>query len=497
MNTRLNLILAFAAFGLSAGAVEVTINAGGLKDAIGENTEATTLTVSGTMNAADFDFIGESMPALTALDISKTTINAYSGDAVIMGRTDFAANTLPAYSLMGSSLTEIKLPETLVEIGEAALSSTPLTSITIPATVTTIGMGAFSDCDQLTSVEIPSTVTSLASHAFLGCDRLESVKIGNGIVSINEATFARCYSLSAVTLPSSLKTIGDAAFKSCKAVTGITFPTSLTSIGDYAFQATGLTGINLSGNAAMTSIGEWAFANCTDLTAVTLNDKISSIGKGAFFDDPNLFEFNMPASCTEVKEYVFKGTNTIDTTSVVHSGITTINAYAMAGWNHVTTFTLPSSLSYIGDNACENWSSLTRLNAESLTVVPELGNDVWEGVDQAAATLSVNGRLYTEFVEADQWKEFNITVPTSVETILADETGNSITAYFTGYNLTVKATAEIADLRIYDSSGRQYVYTAPQAEEVTIDTGAWDCRIYIVAATLSDGTSSTVKIARR
>ncbi len=496
MKTRLNLIMAFAVSALTAVAAEVNITAGGLQAAIGENTTVTTLTVSGEMDASDFDFIGQEMKELTTLNLTNAKIVAYSGEGKIMGQTDFASDVLPAYSLMGSKISTIALPATLVEIGEAALSSTQLTAITIPASVKTIGMGAFSNCDQLTAIEIPVTVTTMASHAFMGCDKLESVKVGDGISVINDYTFARCVALTEVKLPSTLKTIGNSAFNSCVSVKEISFPATLVAIGDYTFQSTGLTSVNLSENATMTSIGEWAFANCTELSSVALNDNISTIGKGAFFDDPKLVEFNMPASCQEVKEYVFKGTSAIDTSKVVHQGVTTIGAYAMTGWNHVTTFTLPMSLAYIGDNAFEGWSSLERLNADKLNVVPELGANVWEGVDQPSATLTVSNPLYADFIAAEQWNEFQISQPSSVEEIIADG-ATSVKAYFTGDNLTVKATADIVNLQIYDSSGRQYVHSVPQTTETVIETGEWDCRIYIVKAMLVDGTSATMKIARR
>lgn len=498
MSIRLKLILAFTALSLSVSALEITNTAGGLGAAIGENTAITSLSVSGEMDASDFEFIGSELSELTTLDLSNAIIVAYSGNAIITGRTEYAANALPAYSLMGSKISSIILPSTLVEIGDAALSSTQLTTITIPGTVKTIGSGAFSNCDELATVEIPASVTKLAPYAFMECDKLTTVKMGKGISSIEESTFARCYSLSNVTLPSSLTTIDNGAFNNCKAIKSVTFPTTITAIGDYAFQYTGLTSVNLGGNNKMATIGEWAFANCPDLTTVQLNDNISTIGKGAFFDDPSLFEFNMPASCKEVKEYVFKGTNTIDTTSVLHSDIERIGAYAMTGWNHVTTFTLPASLAYIGDNAFEGWENMLQLNAEHLSAVPELGDSVWHGVDQASVSLIVNAPYYTDFATAEQWKEFKITAGTLVEDVMQDKTaGNNVKAYFTGNIMTVKATTEIENLVIYDSSGRQQIHATPQADEVTVDTGGWSCRIYIVKVSLTDGTQTTLKLARR
>ena len=162
MRRKIGLILSIFSLGIVANATDVTTQAGKLAESVADDLTATTLTITGEINAADIAFIAENMTELTTLDMSAVKIVAYSGEPIITGKKAYAENTLPAYSLMGTKISSIVLPLGLIEIGEASLSSTPITSITIPETVTTIGQGAFSKCDELVSVELPASVISVA-----------------------------------------------------------------------------------------------------------------------------------------------------------------------------------------------------------------------------------------------------------------------------------------------------------------------------------------------
>ena len=495
MNIKLSLATLLASISFCASAISVTSTPGNLATNVGENTGETSLVISGEINAADFEFIADNMPSLTALDLSNATIVAYSGKAVILGRTDFAANAIPAYALAGTKIESIILPNSLKTIEEGAFSSTKLSTITIPTSVSEIGVGAFSNCDELTSITIPSSVTVLGSHAFIGCDKLANINVG--VTTINDATFSRCKSLKSV-IATNLIEIGENAFSGCSSLKEFSFTSSLKTIGNSAFQASGLTSIDFSASESLNSIGAWAFAQCSSLTSAVMNDNTSSIGEGAFFDDAALVSFNMPLACTVAPSYIFKGNSSIDTTHVLNHNITSIGDYALMDWNHATTFTLPNSLQYIGNNAFEGWTSLTTLNAENIVEeVPELGENVWTGIDQSKVILNVSKELVDAFSAADQWKEFIINNPSSVEDILAEETANRVSAFFVGYNLVVKADSEIAQVSIYDSSARQYAVEIANNTEVAINTSNWDCRFYIVKVNLADGSMATIKIARR
>ncbi len=482
MRRKLVSIFTMLSLGLAAGAADVSIQSGGLAEAIGDDVAATSLTVSGTMNATDFKFIADKMISLETLDISAIAIEG---------------NKLPDYALMGTKITSVILPEGLVEIGEGALASTSISAIAIPSTVKTIAQGAFSGCDNLTAVELPAAVTSIESHAFLDCDNLASVTIGAGVADIPESAFARCRSLSAVALPASLKTIGKGAFLGCGKLVAIALPASIQSIGEDAFRQTGLTALDASNCEQLTEIGAWAFARCESLTSVALPDNVSAIGDGAFFDNARLAVFKTPASCTEISAFLHKGNVQINTGTLLHEEVEEIGDYALMGIDNVSVFAIPPSVMKIGSNAFEGWTSLTSLDVSKHTEVPQLGENVWQGVDQTQAVLSVSGETYYAFTGADQWSKFNVvnTTPVGIDDIEA--AGNGVTAYFSGSNLVLKATSEIDAVRVYDSSGRQFMAASPRNSEMAIDTSAWNCRIYIVNIMLVSGETTTIKVTRR
>ncbi len=499
MRTKIGVILSILSLGFVANAANVNVQAGGLAEAVADDLTATTLTITGEINAADIAFIAENMTELTTLDMSAAKIVAYSGEPIITGKKEYSENVLPAYSLMGTKITSIILPAGLVEIAEASLSSTPIVSITIPETVTTIGQGAFSNCDELTSIELPASVTSIASHVFLDCDKLANVKCVAGITTIPKSMFARCKSLTEIVLSEDLSVIESAAFSGCGNLSTMQFPAKLTEIGDDAFQQTGLLEVNLSQCESLSEIGAWSFSRCASLKKVILNDNISFIGEGAFFDNIALAEFNVPTSCKAISNYMLKGNSNVITDKLLHNNVAEIGDYSLMGMNNVATFNLPASVMMIGDNAFEGWTALTELNAVDHTEVPQLGENVWQGVDQTLATLKVsNTVMYEAFSTADQWSEFNIKISdlVGIQEDIEDNT-DYINAYFVGNNLIVKTTSDIIDMHIYDSSGRQYLSLSPKCNELTIDASAWNCNIYIAKIVLVSGESATMKIARR
>ena len=72
----------------------------------------------------------------------------------------------------------------------------------------------FSGADGLTSVRIPNTVIKIGNRAFAGCD-LVSVVIPNSVTEIGYRAFSGCESLVSVTLPKSMTGIGYNAFDGC------------------------------------------------------------------------------------------------------------------------------------------------------------------------------------------------------------------------------------------------------------------------------------------
>ena len=149
----------------------------------------TTLKVIGSINDNDIVAL-RILPKLSNLDLE-----------------DVYLTSLPRHAFsQNKTLTSIKLPKTLKEIGSYAFWRCKLTgNLIIPTGVTTIEMCAFADCNKLTG----------------------NLIIPEGVISVGELAFSNTYYVDggSLTIPASIKIIGNSAFPSglspvyCKAVT--------------------------------------------------------------------------------------------------------------------------------------------------------------------------------------------------------------------------------------------------------------------------------------
>lgn len=485
------LLLSVICTGISASALEV--ESGNLRNVV-EDKAVATIVLTGTMNASDFDFIANEMTELTMLDLSGIAIEAYEGEPILMGQTSYPANTIPAYAFAGSKLQSIVLPMGLTGIGESAFATTPLAEMVFPSTLKTIEMGAFSNCDALEAIEFPDGVELLGSHAMDDCANLTMVKIGQGIKTIPEAAFARCGQLAVVEI-AAVEEIGHAAFSGCESLKSMSFPATLTKIGNNAFEQSGIESVDLSACSSLASVGDWAFARCENLAMVSLGDNVDIIGEGVFFDDVNLADVAIPAAVTSLPAYMLKGAVSADVAMVVTDGIESIGDYALMGWSQVSKMIMPSSIVYIGDNAFEDWTSLTLIDVKSLSAVPELGENVWADVDQSTAILSVMDNMSQSFQSAEQWKEFSFDIVTASDEIDADVKA-SVYVIFEGADLVVRSTKDIAVVRLYNMHGQQLAYVEPDYTEAVIDTYDMIGSMFIVKIGFSDGSTKVLKVVR-
>lgn len=138
------------------------------------------LTITGSINAIDFQTMRDNMPAISILDLSAVNIAAYNDMW-----NPIPANEIPesAFSFFDinkkySNLTSIILPLTLTKIERNAFNScSGLLNVDIPVGVSIIGNGAFWGCTTLHAVVIPSTATTIDDVAFAGCTALQSITV--------------------------------------------------------------------------------------------------------------------------------------------------------------------------------------------------------------------------------------------------------------------------------------------------------------------------------
>lgn len=494
------IVAAYCAIGASA--LDITTTEGGtLAAQLGDNTTITTLKVNGPIDAADFEYINETLKSLETLDLGQATITAASGVKTATGNSEFKANELPPYALFGTGISAIVLPADLVTIGEGALGKTAIKEIVIPASVNTIGNYAFANCGHLTEITVPSTVTEIGAGVWKECKGLQKAIIYTRLESTGENLFDGCTKLSEVTLQPTLKSIGNSSFANCTSLSDFTFPAGLVSIGEKAFYNSGLVSVHLDGCASLASIGDFSFAICKQLESVTMGNQSTTLGKGIFFDDTALNHVQLPASTATIPAFTFKGTSAIDAENALPEGTKEIGDYALYRWENTESIVLPAGTEHIGTGAMEGWTSLQKLGAENLSAVPSLGSEVWAGINPGDVYLYVKSSTAEGFQGADQWKDFKISIGTSGADNITDDiigANGKANVDFTvgdGYLRVQSKGSNIAAINIYDLNGRSRHTAAVDTESLTVNTMQWRGSVLIVDVTLADDSRATIKLS--
>ena len=177
----------------------------------------------------------------------------------------------------------------------------------------------------------------------------ESVTYGGisyPVTSIGNKAFFFCSGLTSVTIPNSVTEIGIRAFYNCEGLMSVTIPNSVTSIGYYAFQG------------------------CSALTSVNIPNSVTEIGDGAF--DGTKWYDNQPDGLVYAGPvaYKYKGTMASGTCIVLKEGTKGIAGSAFSGCSGLTSFTIPSTVKYIGRQAFSSSDELTEVvwNAVSCNI---------------------------------------------------------------------------------------------------------------------------------
>jgi hypothetical protein len=120
---------------------------------------------------------------------------------------------------------------------EAFRNNNTITNVILPETLLEIGWKAFDSCSGLLEVDVPKNVIKIESNAFMNCKSLERVKINCEIEQISIGCFKGCTSLVTVELPETIKHICNYAFAECPNVTNLFLPSGLESIQLHAFDS--------------------------------------------------------------------------------------------------------------------------------------------------------------------------------------------------------------------------------------------------------------------
>ena len=363
---------------------------------------------------------------------------------------------------------------------EAFGGCSSLTNITIGNSLTSIGYKAFNLCKSLETIIIPHSVTNIDSDAFEGCFFLEENLINKSTLDaednrywgariveydidgllISGTTVVKCRPnhnktiiipknitrierfafqggnydnaewdgvaeyidnclirtspnlFSRYDIKDGTRLIGNYAFFNHKSLKYITIPEGVTSIGDFAFNGCSeLRSVNIPNS--VTSIGECAFFGCSELKWINIPYGVTNIGAGAFlgtYIDNNRYNSLCIDRCfLDLGRYL---SDIYD----IEEGVRLIADEAFGNCKHLTSITIPDSVTHIGAGTFYNCESLTSITIPDS--VNTIENGVFNNCKQLTSVAIPNG-----ITNIGAWAFYgcesltSITIPESVKNI--------------------------------------------------------------------------------
>lgn len=352
----------------------------------------------------------------------------------------YTSSTDTTYTLV----SEAVVPDTITSIGAYAFYGYKnLTSINLN-NVTSLGLDAFYKCTGLDKVYFNGTVEedwpnvelanlyanpmSYATHFYTydsgtaTYSEVTSIALADTITTLDDYTFYNFSALTDFTFNKSVTSSGKEVFKGCKSLDKVTYTGTIEEWALVDFeelystpmwkathfylegQATEVTTINLS--SVITEIKQYSFYNFSALEDITFTSAITASGKDAFTGCSSLKDVyyngdieswckikfaslnSNPMTAHSSSFHLVNDDKSVDniiTTLSIPSTVTTIGDYQFAGFNEVTALTLDDSVTSISSYAFSGCTSLVELDTNKVTTI---GDNAFAG-SSALTTLTI------------------------------------------------------------------------------------------------------------
>lgn len=377
-----------------------------------EKNSITNLTLTGNIDARDFRIMRDSMPVLSVLDISGVSIVAYSGSEGTGYSSSYPANEIPEYAFYVTG----EAPGTYIS---------ELTSIILPLTTTSVGRMAFTFCSSLTSVFISASVTQIGQLAFVGCGATINVDPANPNYSSDNGVLYDKAKMTLIQCP--LTMTGN-----------YNVPSTVNSIAMYGFCfCDKLTSVNVP--SSVSSIGMFAFTSCSGMINIDSNNPNYKSQDAVLFNKSGSTLIQCPTSKS--------GSYSIP------SSVDSIGNNAFYNCSLMTALSMPSSISYIADLAFYNCSGLTSITVNSLPVSLSSTYNLFYNVNTNTCILNVPFGAKAAYQSASGWNSFTHIVENTHGLILG--TNKLILSSAAGSNSAVKLSTNDAWSAISDQSWLQ------------------------------------------
>ena len=316
---------------------EITLSeAGTLKDKISEDEAINikNLTLSGKINALDFWYIRDHMPALHSLDIRNVNIEEVDATDGYFSQEPVKnqANVIPVGALSALGMMEsVFLPDNLEGIADNSMMGLNIKTLSIPAGVKFIGLNAFNSNKNLEAVEILNPEPfGIQDCVFHNSDVREKgilfVPEGTSSLYGDVADWSNFQRIIEGRMPENV--VGDVTVDNIKyhylydtaRVNGYEGnPVDVTLAGKIRINDKDIPVTRIYYGAfnecrslksivipeEVTEIGERSFHGASDLKSVRLGKNLKKIGREAFYMTWNLEECDIPSSVEEIGLWAF------------------------------------------------------------------------------------------------------------------------------------------------------------------------------------------------
>lgn len=240
----------------------------------------------------------------------------------------------------------------------APFSATALYTITFGEKVRKIPDGLCSGCRYITEVKMPASVVEVGESAFSDCSGLEAVGFSENMTSIEARAFLDCAKLSELILPNSLREIGENAFSDCEKLVSLTMGKKVRKIDYRAFDdCTALDSVYWNAEAFRGNGSEGVLPHT--FRKIVFGESVEYVPVGLCKDNANLTMVKMGSHIRTIGASAFKQCTALKEV-VLPPDVASIEESAFYGCTALQAVDFPASLEYIGNTAFAN-TGLTSL----------------------------------------------------------------------------------------------------------------------------------------
>ena len=216
------------------------------------------------------------------------------------------------------------------------------------------------------------------------------ITFSGDVTKIGYNAFYNRYRLTSVTIPDSVTTIGDSAFEACYSLTSVTIGNSVTTIGYYAFRS-------------CSSLKEFKGKFAADGGRCLIIDGVLN----AFAIGCGVTQYTIPDSVTTIGDLAFYHCTSLTSVTIPDS-VTTIIHNAFHDCSNLTSVTIGDSVTTIGEEAFYGCDSLKTVYCKPTT--PPYGSGNMFGYNVAGLRIFVpaseDDRIINAYKAKQYWRDY-------------------------------------------------------------------------------------------